>query len=72
MMIGGILTIAFTFLFALEPPWFHRLSIAALTVVVVLVLFTIYRIEYPFTGNIRVEPDAFEIVLQEIERDNAS
>ncbi|HZG64715.1 MAG TPA: hypothetical protein VEY13_14610 [Rubrobacteraceae bacterium] len=40
--------------------------------VVVLVLFTIYRIEYPFTDNIRVEPDAFEIVLQEIERDNAS
>jgi hypothetical protein len=71
-MIGGILTIAFTFLFALEPPWFHRLSIAALTVVVVLVLFTIYRIEYPFTGNIRVARDAFEIVLQEIERGNTS
>ena len=71
-MKGGTLTIAFTFLFALEPPWFHRLSIAALTVVVVLALFTIYRIEYPFTGNKRVEPDAFEIVLQEIERDNAS
>jgi hypothetical protein len=52
-MKGGTLTIAFTFLFALEPPWFHRLSIAALTVIVVLVLFTIYRIEYPFTGNIR-------------------
>lgn len=57
---------------AREPPWCHGLSIAALTVIVVLVLFTVYRIEYPFTGNIRIGPDAFEIVLHEIERDNAS
>jgi hypothetical protein len=62
-MTGGILMVAFPFLCALKPPLFHRLSIAALTVVVVLVLFTIYRIEYPFTGNIRVESDASEIVL---------
>ena len=55
----------------MEPPRFHRLSIAALTVVVVLVLYTIYRVEYPFTGNVKVEPDAFEMVLQEIEQDNA-
>lgn len=71
LVIGGIFTVAFTFLFAVEPPRFHRLSIAALTVVVVLVLYTIYRVEYPFTGNVKVEPDAFEMVLQEIEQDNA-
>ncbi len=67
MVIGGILTIAFTFLFAVEPPWFHRLATAALAALVVLVLFTIYRIEYPFTGDVRVGSDAFEVVLNEIE-----
>lgn len=67
MVIGGILTIAFTFLFAVEPPWFHRLITAALAALVVLVLFAIYRIEYPFTGEVRVGPDAFEVVLDEIE-----
>ncbi len=39
---------------------------AALTVLIVLVLYIIYRIEYPFTGEVRVTPDAFEFVLQEI------
>lgn len=67
LIIGGILNIAFTFLLAVEPPWFHRLTTAALTVLAVLVLFTIYNLEYPFTGDVRVEPDAFKLVLDEIE-----
>ncbi len=69
LVIGGILTVAFTFLFGVEPPWFHRLAIAAMTVIVALTLYTIYRIEYPFTGDVRVGPDAFELVLDEIEGD---
>jgi hypothetical protein len=65
LVIGGILTIGFTFLFGVEPPWFHSVAIAALTVVIVLLLYAIYRIEYPFTG-VRVEPDAFKLLLDEI------
>jgi Protein of unknown function (DUF4239) len=72
LVIGGILTVAFTFLFGVEPPWFHRLAIAALTVVIVLVLYAIYRIEYPFTGEMRVRPGAFELVLQKISGHNDS
>lgn len=72
LVIGGILTVAFTFLFGTEQPWFHRLAVAALTVLVVLVLFTIYRMEYPFTGDVRVRPDALELVLDEIEEDRDS
>jgi hypothetical protein len=72
LVIGGILTVAFTFLFGVEPPWFHRLAIAALTVVIVLVLYAIYRIEYPFTGEVRVRPGAFELVLQKISGHNDS
>ena len=41
-----------------------------LTVVVVLVLYTIYRLDYPFSGAVRVGPDAFELMLQEIEDDS--
>ncbi len=66
LVIGGILTVAFTFLFGVEPPWFHRLAIAALTVVIVLVFYTIYHIQCPFMGDMRVEPDAFELVLREM------
>jgi hypothetical protein len=48
------------------------LAIATLTVVIVLVLYAIYRIEYPFTGEVRVRPDAFELVLQKISGHNDS
>jgi hypothetical protein len=68
LVIGGTLTVGFTFLFGIEPPWFHRVAVGALTVVIVLLLYAIYRIEYPFTGvtGVRVEPEAFERLLEEI------
>lgn len=71
LVIGGAITVAFTFFFGIENPWLHGLSVAALTVVIVLVLYTIYRIEYPYTGDVRVQPEAFELVLQRIEGDGA-
>ena len=43
------------------------MSVVALTVVIVLLLDTIYRIQYPFSSYMRVGPDAFELVLYEIE-----
>ncbi len=70
LVTGGVITIAFTFFFGMETPWLHRLSVAGLTVVIVLVLYTIYRLDYPFSGAVQVGPDAFELVLQEIEDDS--
>ncbi len=54
----------------MESQWLHRLSAAALAVIVVLLLYTIYRIQFPFTGDIRVHPDALELVLHKIESDS--
>ena len=67
LLVGGVLTISFTFFFGMEAIWLHRASIAALTVLVVLILFTIHRIEYPFTGDIRVTPADFESALHRME-----
>jgi hypothetical protein len=64
---GGVLTISFTFFFGMEETWLHRTSIASLTVLVVLILFTINRIEYPFTGDIRVTPADCESALHRME-----
>ena len=66
LLVGGVLTISFTF-FGMEAIWLHRASIAALTVLVVLILFTSHRIEYPFTGDIRVTPADFESALDKME-----
>ncbi len=62
LIVGGILTISFGFLFGMKSPWLHRLSVTALTVLIVLLLYTIHLIEYPFTSDVRMSPAAFESV----------
>ncbi len=59
--------------FGTEVLWLHGLSVAALTVVVVLFLHATYEVQYPFSGNVRVEPDTYEEVLTTIQENvNAS
>jgi hypothetical protein len=67
LIVGGVITVAFTYLFGMETPWLHMLAVAALTVIVSLILYTITVLEYPFDDAARVGPDAFEQVLREIE-----
>jgi hypothetical protein len=64
LLVGGVLTISFTFFFGVEGSWLHRASITALTVLVVLIIYTVYRVEYPFTGYIQVRPEEFEAALR--------
>jgi hypothetical protein len=64
---GGVITVDFTYLFGMETLWLHMLGVAAVEAIVVLILYKIAVLDYPFTGDIRVEPDAFELVLNEIE-----
>ena len=37
-------------------------TVRALALVISLVLFTVGALNYPFRGDIRVQPDAFELV----------
>jgi Protein of unknown function (DUF4239) len=67
LIAGGVITVAFTYLFGMETPWLHMLAVAALTVIIALILFTIAALEYPFDGSAQVGPEAFELVLHEIE-----
>jgi hypothetical protein len=63
MVILGIITVAFTYLFGMDTPRLHIVRVALLTIVVALSLYTIHTIEYPFAGGVQIGPDAFERVL---------
>lgn len=67
LVFGGFVTIAFTSLFGMKTLRLHALMVAALTLVTVLVLYTIRALEYPFDGIVQIGPDAFEAVLRKIE-----
>jgi hypothetical protein len=67
LVVGGVITVVFTYLIGMETPWLHMLAVAALTVLVTLILYTDSVLEYPFNDAARVGPDAFELVLRQIE-----
>jgi hypothetical protein len=63
LVIAGILTVTFAYLFGMDQPRVHMLRVAVLAVVVALSLYTVHVIEYPFIGDVQVRPEAFERVL---------
>jgi hypothetical protein len=70
LVVGGVLTVAFTYLFGMESVWLHAVAVAGLTILISLILHAIGILDYPFSSGVRVQPDAFEQVLREIGGNN--
>jgi hypothetical protein len=60
---GGVITVSFTYLFGLKSNVAHALMVAALTLVICGILFTIGEFDNPFSGVVEIGPDAFKEVL---------
>jgi Protein of unknown function (DUF4239) len=63
LVLGGVITVSFTYLFGLKSNVAHALMVAALTLVICGILFTIAEFDYPFSGLVEIRPDAFREVL---------
>jgi hypothetical protein len=72
LVVGGMVAVGFTYLFGLEHTWAHALMVASLAGVIALVLFTIGILDHPFSGGARIEPGAFELVLNRFETSKLS
>ena len=60
---GGVVTVSFTYLFGLKSNAAHALMVAALTLLICGILFTIGEFDYPFSGVVEIRPEAFKEVL---------
>ncbi len=60
LILGGATTLCFTYLLGVSTEWLHVFMIAAYTIVLALIPFTIGAMDYPFDGIAQVSPDAFE------------
>ena len=69
---GGVVTVTFTYLFGLKSNWAHALMVAALTLVICGILFTISALDFPFAGQAKIQPTAFEDVVRSFEEDPGS
>jgi hypothetical protein len=72
LVFGAVVAVGFTYLFGMRNTWAHRLMVMSLTAVIALVLFTIGVMEHPFSGGARIEPSAFELILERFETSKLS
>jgi uncharacterized membrane protein YraQ (UPF0718 family) len=72
LIVGGVEVVGFTYLFGLQSTTVHVLMVASLTLVIALVLFSVAALDYPFKGDVRIGPDAFEQVLGRFESSKLS
>jgi Protein of unknown function (DUF4239) len=63
LVVGGVITVSFTYLFGLKSNLAHALMVAALTLLICGVLFTIAEFNNSFSGPVAIQPDAFREVL---------
>ena len=72
LVVGAVVTVGFTYLFGMDSTTTHTLMVAALSLVIGLVLFTIGSLEYPFSGDVHLSPEAFNQVLSRFESSKLS
>ena len=70
LLSGSVPLIGFTYLLGLKNLRAHLLPLAMVTSLIVIGLFTIKSLEYPFSGGAQVKPSAFELVLNRFEADS--
>ncbi|MFE9426613.1 hypothetical protein ACFYNO_27035 [Kitasatospora sp. NPDC006697] len=66
LIVGGVLTVGFTFLFGLSNTLAHTLMVLSLGALVVVSLLVIKEMNFPFTGVTAVKPTAFDVFLQRL------
>jgi protein-S-isoprenylcysteine O-methyltransferase Ste14 len=64
LVVGGVITVSFTYLFGLKSNVAHALMVAALTLLICAILFTIGEFNNPFSGIVEIRPEAFREVLR--------
>jgi len=64
LVTGAVILVLFTYFFGLRSIRAQVAMTAMMTLTITINLFLINAIDYPFTGDLRVEPEAFRFVLE--------
>jgi hypothetical protein len=61
LLVGGVFTMIFTYFFGLENLIAQSIMTALIAITLSLNIFLIYLFGYPFSGDVNVTPEAFEL-----------
>jgi hypothetical protein len=60
LVVGAIMTVGFSFFLGSDNLISHALMTSIFGVIIALILLTILSFEFPFTGDVRVDPETFQ------------
>lgn len=66
VLLGAVVTIAFSYCFVVENLRFHALLTGMLALMVGLMIFLIVALDHPYLGDVSVTPDAYQVVLDKV------
>ena len=72
VVLGAIVTVSLTYFLVLDDIRIQVALTAMVAVLIALNIFLILMFGYPFSGDLRVTPDSFEVVLAFIQLDGPS
>lgn len=67
LVLGAMVTVGFSYVFAVDEGWVHALMTASLAILSALLLLLAHELETPFAGVAAIGPTAMEFTLDEIE-----
>jgi hypothetical protein len=65
LLLGGIITVVFTFFFGSENLYAQLMMTTMLAVLIVLILFTILLMDFPYSGDLSITVTPFQQVLEQ-------
>jgi hypothetical protein len=65
ILIGGIFTMGFAMLFGVSDERLHYLMVGGFAAIITLQVFVILTLNYPFSGDVRVEPVPIERIVED-------
>lgn len=66
MLLIGAISVAFSCFFRVDRPGAHYVMIVAVTAVITIIFTLIAELDYPFRGDVAIQPDALVHVIQQI------
>jgi hypothetical protein len=67
LVLGGGVSIGFAYLFGMKRTIAHAVVMFGLTLLIISLLVVVYELNYPFSGIVRVNPEAFRLALERID-----
>lgn len=64
LILGGIVTVGFAYFFGMKSTVAHAIVMFSITLIFACLMLVVYELNYPFTGVVKVNPDAFKLALE--------